>query len=219
MRGMSIFPAHPNFHVVDHPLIQHKLTYMRDATTGVHGFRALLREISLLIGYEISRGLKLTTRAIATPMVPMHAPTLVGPAPCVVPVLRAGLTMADGLVDLIPDAQIGHVGIYRDHDTKRPVEYLVRLPKEAGQCFFVTDPMLATGHSLAYTCDVLIRHGVKPENISCMVLVAAPEGVAHMAKTHPTIKIYSASLDEKLDANAYILPGLGDAGDRLFGTM
>jgi len=215
---MRQFPEYPHFYLVDHPLIQHKLTQMRDAECKAYGFRTLLREISLLIGYEISRGLALTSRLIRTPMAEMKAPTLVGPDPCIVPVLRAGLAMADGLLVLMPTAQVGHIGVYRDHDTKQPVEYLMRLPKNVGQDFFVVDPMLATGNSLVHACDLLINHGIPAAKIRAMALVAAPEGLKNFFARHPEIKVYSAALDEKLDHRAYILPGLGDAGDRLYGT-
>jgi len=215
---MRHYPEFPTFFCVDHPLIQHKLTQLRDVQCQSFGFRTMLREISLLIGYEISRALPLTTRRIRTPITEMDAPTLATPDPCIVPVLRAGLGMAEGLVDLMPTAQVGHIGVYRDHDTKKPVEYLVRLPKNIGQNFFVVDPMLATGHSLGHVCDVLINHGIAPEKIRVMALVAAPEGVRQFASQHPKIHIYCAALDEKLNENAYIVPGLGDAGDRLYGT-
>jgi len=215
---MRQFPEFPHFFCVDHPLIQHKLTQVRETSCGPFGFRSLLREISLLIGYEISRELELTTRSIRTPMTAMEAPTLVGPSPCIVPVLRAGLAMADGLIDLMPTAQVGHIGVYRDHDTKLPVEYLVRLPKNKGQHFFVVDPMLATGNSLACACDILVRHGVAPAKIRAMALVAAPEGLRVFFKRHPGINVYCAALDERLNENAYIVPGLGDAGDRLYDT-
>ena len=215
---MRQFPEFPNFHCVDHPLIQHKLTQMRETSCGAFGFRGLLREISMLIGFEISRGLQLTTRRIRTPMTEMTAPTLAGPDPCIVPVLRAGLGMAEGLLDLMPTAQVGHIGVYRDHVTKQPVEYLVRLPKNAGQPFFVVDPMLATGNSLVHACGVLVQHGIAPEKIRVMALVAAPEGLRRFFSQYPDIKVYAAALDEKLDGNAYIIPGLGDAGDRMYGT-
>jgi uracil phosphoribosyltransferase len=215
---MHQHPAFPTFHCVDHPLILHKLTQLREVQCKSHGFRSILREISSLIGYEISRELPLTTRRIQTPVAEMDAPTLAVPDPCIVPVLRAGLGMADGLLDLMPTAQVGHIGVYRDHDSKRPIEYLVRLPKNAGQDFFVVDPMLATGNSLVHVCDVLIKHGIAPEKIRIMALVAAPEGVTTFAARHPAIHIYCAALDEKLNEQAYIIPGLGDAGDRMFGT-
>ncbi|MDD4616845.1 MAG: uracil phosphoribosyltransferase [Alphaproteobacteria bacterium] len=215
---MKTFKEFPTFFCVDHPLIQHKLTLMREQHCRSFGFRSMLREISMLIGYEISRNLPMTTRHIKTPIAEMDAPTLNIPDPCIVPVLRAGLGMADGLLELIPTAQVGHVGVYRDRDTHKPIEYLVSLPKNIGQHFFVADPMMATGNSLAHVCDVLIRHGVAPEKISAMALVAAPEGVRTFSAQHPKICIYCAALDEKLNNDAYIVPGLGDAGDRLYGT-
>lgn len=216
MRSHAEFP---NFFVADHPLILDKLTQMRETGCEPLAFRRLLREISMLIGYEITRGLELTKREIETPLTKMTAPVLLGPTPCVVPVLRAGLGMAEGLMDLMPTAQVGHIGLYRDHETKKPVEYLVRLPKNEGQWFFVVDPMLATGNSLAHTCDILIRQGVAPEKLHVMALVAAPEGLRTFFALHPKISVYCAALDERLDGNAYIVPGLGDAGDRMFGTL
>lgn len=208
-----------NLHVLDHPLILHKLTHMRMKDTSTKNFRALLREISLLMGYEITRGLPVTSRDIDTPLGPMSAaPVIAGKKVAVVPILRAGTGMADGLLDLMPAARVGHIGLYRDPETKRPVEYLVKLPEVEGRIFIVTDPMLATGYSAAYALDVLNRHGVKDENIRLQVLVAAPEGVRVIEQTHPQVPVYTASLDERLDDHAYILPGLGDAGDRLFGT-
>ncbi len=212
-------PEYPNFFLIDHPLILHKLTQMREVGRESFGFRTLLREISLLIGYEITRGLQLTKRAIKTPMADMMAPTLAAPDPSIVPVLRAGLAMADGLLDLMPTASVGHIGVYRDHASKQPVEYLVRLPKDNGQTFFVVDPMLATGNSLAHTCDVLMKYGVKSDRIRVMALVAAPEGLKAFFARHPQIRVYCAALDDRLDKNAYIVPGLGDAGDRMFGTV
>lgn len=215
---MRSYPEFPNFFAVDHPLILHKLTQLREAQCKPFGFRTMLREISSLIGYEISREMPLTTRRIRTPVAEMDAPTLAVPEPCIVPVLRAGLGMAEGLLDLMPTAQVGHIGVFRDHDTKKPVEYLVRLPKNVGQDFFVVDPMLATGNSLVHACDVLIRHGVDPAKIRTMALVAAPEGVRQFLKHHPKIRVFCAALDEKLNEKAYIVPGLGDAGDRMYGT-
>ena len=215
---MKPLPAFPHFYLVHHPLVQHKLTQMREQTCKYYGFRTLLREIALLIGYEISREMELTKRPIHTPLAAMMAPTLQGPDPCIVPVLRAGLAMADGLLDLIPTAQVGHIGLYRDEKTKKPQEYLVRLPKNIGQEYFLLDPMLATGHSLVHATDILIRHGVAPEKIRTMVLIAAPEGLLTFFAKYPRIKVYGAGLDDKLDENAFIHPGLGDAGDRMFGT-
>lgn len=211
--------AFKNLYIVDHPLVQHKLSRMRDENCPTGEFRRLLREISCLLGYEVTRNLPLTKMSIKTPMEKFDAPVLDGPLPVVVPVLRAGLGMAEGLTELIPDCYIGHVGLYRDEQTHRPVEYLVRLPKPEGNPFIVTDPMLATGHSAEYAFDILVRHGVKPENIILMCLVAAPEGVRVLEERFPQVPIYTASLDTKLNEKAYILPGLGDAGDRLFGTF
>lgn len=209
-----------NLHIVNHPLVQHKLSRMRDETCPTGEFRRLLKEISYLLGYEVTRNLAMTTSPIRTPMEKMDAPVLDGPLPVVVPVLRAGLGMAEGLTELIPDCYIGHVGLYRDEATHRPVEYLVRLPKPEGDnAYIVVDPMLATGHSAAYTFDVLVRHGIKAENIILMCLVAAPEGVTVLEERYPQIPVFTASLDRQLNETAYIMPGLGDAGDRLFGTF
>ncbi|MGE0108927.1 MAG: uracil phosphoribosyltransferase [Bdellovibrionales bacterium] len=216
---MQQHPTYPHFFIVDHPLIQHKLTQMREKHVEAFGFRTLLREISMLIGYEITRGMEVQNRTIETPLARMAAPSLVGPSPCIVPILRAGLGMADGLLDLIPTAQVGHLGVYRDETTKRPVQYLHRLPTNKGQWFFIVDPMLATGNSLAYCCDLLIKHGIEPHKIRAMSLVAAPEGLATFFNKHPNIKVYCAALDERLNDTAYIVPGLGDAGDRMFGTV
>jgi uracil phosphoribosyltransferase len=209
----------PNLHVLNHPLIQHKLTTMRKSETLKHDFRRLLREIALLMGYEITRDFPLTAENISTPLMPMEAPVIAGPNPAIVPILRAGLGMADGLLELIPEADEGHIGMYRDPVTKKPVEYLVKLPHANGRTFFLVDPMLATGNSAVAAVDILIRHGADPSKIKFMALVAAPEGVRIFNQKYAHIPIYTAALDEKLDENAYILPGLGDAGDRLFGTL
>ncbi len=208
----------PTLHIVDHPLVQHKLTWMRRQETETSLFRQLLREISMLMGYEITRHVPLTKRKIETPLGGMKAPVLAGRKPAIVPILRAGLGMADGLVELMPSARLGHIGLYRDEETKRPKEYFVKLPEPEGRLFILCDPMLATGHSAAYAIDVLAKNGIEEQNIRFLSLVAAPEGVAVLAERHPDVAIYTASLDEKLDENAYIVPGLGDAGDRLFGT-
>lgn len=217
---MQKHPDFKNLYVVSHPLVQHKLTRMRDKNTPTGEFRRLLKEISLLMGYELTRPLNLTTRKIQTPMQEMDAPTLVdGKVPVVVPILRAGLGMAEGLAELMPECSIGHIGVYRDHDTHRPHEYLVRLPKPEGRLFIVTDPMLATGYSCEHTFKVMEKHGIDRNNIRLMALVAAPEGVKVIENSFPEIPIFTASLDDRLDENAYILPGLGDAGDRLFGTL
>jgi uracil phosphoribosyltransferase len=215
---MKKHPDFKNLHIVEHPLVQHKLSRMRDETCETGEFRRLLKEISFLLGYEVTRNLSLSKQTIRTPMQKMDAPVLDGPLPVVVPILRAGLGMAEGLVELIPDCQIGHIGLYRDEKTHRPVEYLVRLPQPEGNIFIITDPMLATGHSSEYAFDLLVRHGVEPKNIVLMCLVASPEGVRVLEQRFEDVPVYTASLDEKLNEDAYILPGLGDAGDRLFGT-
>lgn len=209
----------PNLHIINHPLIQHKLTIMRKSETLKHDFRRLLREISLLMGYEITRDFPLAEEKISTPLTKMKAPVIAGPNPAIVPILRAGLGMADGLLELIPEADEGHIGMYRDPITKQPVEYLVKLPHANGRTFFLVDPMLATGNSAVAAVDILLRHGAQPSKIKFMSLVASPEGVRVFNKKYANIPIYTASLDDKLDENAYILPGLGDAGDRLFGTF
>ena len=216
---MQISPEFPNLHILDHPLILHKLTHMRKTTTSTRDFRGLLKEISLLMGYEITRDLPMTTEAIETPVAPIEeAPVIKGKKVAIVPILRAGTGMADGLLELMPSARVGHIGLYRDPETKRPVEYLVKLPASRGRTFIVTDPMLATGYSAAHALDVLNKHGVKDTSIRLLALVAAPEGVKVLLDTHPEVAVYVASLDERLNKKAYIVPGLGDAGDRLFGT-
>ncbi len=214
---MRTDPRFPNLFVVDHPLIQHKLTHLRDRATSTRTFRELLREVTLLMGYEITRDLPLATRAIETPLAKMDAPVIAGKKVAVVPVLRAGLGMADGLLELIPSAREGHIGLYRGAD-QRPVEYYVRLPEVEGRLFIVCDPMLATGHSAAHAVRLLVERGVPPDSIRFLALVAAPEGVSVFQHAHPGVPVYVAALDSHLDEHAYIVPGLGDAGDRIFGT-
>jgi uracil phosphoribosyltransferase len=215
---MHFHPDFPSLSVLDHPLIQHKLSHLRDKACSTYQFRQLLREIALLMGYEITRDLPLTVERIETPICAMDAPKLAQRKMAIVPVLRAGLGMADGLAELIPSAFVGHIGLYRDHDTHKPCEYLVRLPDPADRTFFLVDPMLATGNSAAHACDVLNRHGVPDTAIRFLALVAAPEGVKTLAGQHPGVQIFVAALDDHLNENAYIVPGLGDAGDRMFGT-
>lgn len=210
--------AFPNLQVLDHPLILHKLSHMRNRETSTRTFRQLLKEISLLMGYEITRGLPLTRERIETPLAVMEAPVIAGKKVAVVPILRAGLVMAEGLLELMPSARVGHVGLYRDHDTKRPVRYMVKLPEVEGRTFILVDPMLATGYSAVAAIDELNRHGIADTAIRMMALVAAPEGVRVLLEAHPEVPLFVAALDERLDERAYILPGLGDAGDRLFGT-
>jgi uracil phosphoribosyltransferase len=216
---VAIDPRFSNLHILDHPLIVHKLSHMRDKGTSTRNFRQLLKEISLLMGYEITRHLPMTEKEIETPVCTMSGQILKGKKAAIVPILRAGLGMADGLLELMPSARVGHIGMYRDSETKRPVEYLRKLPSAAGRSFILVDPMLATGYSAVAGVNVLLDHGVTEEQISFMALVAAPEGVQVMLDNHPGIKVYVAGLDEKLNEQAYIVPGLGDAGDRLYGTV
>ena len=210
-------PRFANLFIVDHPLIQHKLTHMRDRETSTRTFRQLLREITLLMGYEVTRKIPLTTRRIETPLKAMDAPVIAGRKLTVVPVLRAGLGMADGLLELIPSARVGHVGLYRD-EHKRPVEYYVRMPETEDRTFIVCDPMIGTGNSAAHAVDVLKKRGVGARHIIFLALVAAPEGVTVFERAHPDVPLFVAALDDYLDEHAYVVPGLGDAGDRLFGT-
>ncbi|MGE5339680.1 MAG: uracil phosphoribosyltransferase [Gemmatimonadota bacterium] len=210
-------PRFPNLFIVDHPLIQHKLTHMRDRDTSSRTFRDLLREITLLMGYEVTRDLPLTTMHIETPLAPLEAPVIAGRKLAIVPVLRAGLGMVDALLELVPSARVGHIGSYRD-ENKRPKEYFVRLPEIEGRQFIVCDPMIGTGYSSVHAVDVLKQRGVAARDIRFLALVAAPEGVAVYQQHHPDVPMYVAALDDYLNDHAYIVPGLGDAGDRLFGT-
>ena len=210
-------PRFPKLHIVDHPLVQHKLTLMRCKETSTRYFRELLKEIAMLMGYELTRDFPLGTARIETPIASCDAPVMEGKKCVIVPVLRAGLGMTDGLLMLMPSARVGHIGLYRDENLQ-PVEYLVKLPDVEGRTFIVVDPMLATGHSGIHAVDVLKKRGVSGESIRFMALVAAPEGVKLFSEHHPDVDLYVASLDECLNEHAYIVPGLGDAGDRIFGT-
>ncbi len=210
-------PRFPNLFILQHPLIQHKLSYMRDVQTSTRTFRELLREITLLMGYEITRDLPLMKKAIQTPLCGIQAPVIAGKKLVIVPVLRAGIGMSDGLLDLVPSARVGHIGVYRD-EQHQPVEYMVRLPDLQDRSFIICDPMVATGNSAVHAVDVLLKRGVNPQEITFLALLAAPEGVEVFQQAHPDIALYVASLDDKLNDQAYILPGLGDAGDRIFGT-
>ncbi len=205
--------------ILNHPLIQHKLTHLRDEKTPTPVFRQLLKEISLLMGYEVTRYLKTVERRIETPLASCIGHEIRPESIVITPVLRAGLGMVDGLLELIPSAYQGHIGVFRDPTTHRPVEYLVKLPSPKGRVFFLVDPMLATGNSAVAAVDSLLKHGVDVSKIKFMALVAAPEGVRVFNQKYDKIPIYTAALDEKLNEKAYILPGLGDAGDRLFGTL
>ncbi|HAA0598570.1 TPA_asm: uracil phosphoribosyltransferase [Listeria monocytogenes] len=206
-----------NVHVINHPLVQHKLTIIRDKNTGTKAFRELVDEVATLMAYEITRDMELEDIQVETPLQTTTAKTLTGKKLGIVPILRAGLGMQDGILKLIPAAKVGHVGLYRDHDTLEPVEYFVKLPSDVEErLFIVVDPMLATGGSAIMAIDCLKKRGAR--NMKFMCLVAAPEGVKALQDAHPNVEIYVAGLDEKLDENGYIRPGLGDAGDRLFGT-
>ena len=202
---------------VTHPLVQHKLTIMRDKATSTSAFRQLLREISHLLAYEVTRDLPITTKTIETPLMEMEAPTLEGKKLALVSILRAGNGLLDGVLELIPSARVGFVGLYRDHDTLQPVQYYFKVPSDLDQRRVIAvDPMLATGNSSAKAIDLLKEAGAK--DIKFLCLLAAPEGIARMKEAHPDVQIITAAIDEKLNDIGYILPGLGDAGDRMFGT-
>ena len=204
--------------VVDHPLITHKLTIMRQKETGSKDFRELLDEIAMLMGYELTRDLPLEEVDIETPLVPMKAQMVAGRKLAIVPILRAGLGMVDGLLRLVPVAKVGHIGLYRDPSTHKPVEYYCKLPFDIeDRLVILVDPMLATGGSAVDALTMLKAKGC--QNIRFMCLVAAPEGVKAVQDAHPDVDIYTAALDECLNDHAYIVPGLGDAGDRIFGTI
>lgn len=203
--------------IVDHPLVQHKLTLMREKSTSTAVFRQLLREISQLLAYEVTRGLPMTTKSIETPMTQMDAPTLDGKKLALISILRAGNGLLDGVLELIPSARVGFVGLYRDEETLQPVQYYFKAPDALGDRLVIAvDPMLATGNSSVAAIDLLKKAGAK--NIRFLCLLAAPEGVATMKAAHPDVPIVTAALDEKLNELGYIMPGLGDAGDRMFGT-
>lgn len=204
-------------HIIDHPMIQHKLTIMRSKKTGSKDFRELLNEIAMFMGYELTRDLPLRDVEIETPVAKMTAKTIAGKKLAIVPILRAGLGMVDGLLNLIPVAKVGHIGLYRDPDTHEPVEYYCKLPFDIEErIVIVVDPMLATGGSASDAIRMLKEKGCT--NLRLMCLVGSPEGVKKVQDDHPDVDIYIAALDEKLNEHAYIVPGLGDAGDRLFGT-
>lgn len=203
--------------VTEHPLIQHKLTLLREASTSSKDFRQLLTEITMLMGYELTRNLPIQDKAIETPMGRTVGKIMAGKKPVIVPVLRAGLGMVDGLLNLIPGARVGHIGLYRDPETLEPVEYYCKLPKEiADREVIIVDPMLATGGSLAAAVNFVKQRGAT--SVRALCLLAAPEGLEAFQKAHPDVDLYVSCIDEKLDEHAYIVPGLGDAGDRIFGT-
>ena len=202
--------------VMDHPLIQHKVTLMRKKETGSKDFRNLLEEITMLMGYEITRDLPFEDVEIETPVAKMMGKQISGKKLGIVPVLRAGLGMVQGMLNLIPTAKVGHIGLYRDPQTLEPVEYYCKLPDVEDRDFIIVDPMLATGGSASAAITLLKEKGIK--NIKLMCLVAAPQGVQKVNADHPDVRIYVAALDDKLNDQGYIVPGLGDAGDRIFGT-
>ena len=205
-------------HIIDHPLITHKLSIMRNKKTGSKDFRELLNEIAMLMGYELTRDLPLEDIVIETPIQKMTAKRISGKKLAIVPILRAGLGMVDGLQRLVPVAKVGHIGLYRDPETHTPVEYYCKLPHDIeDRIVILVDPMLATGGSAVDALTMLKNRGCK--SIRFMCLVAAPEGVAKVKEAHPDVEIYTAALDERLNEHAYIIPGLGDAGDRIFGTL
>lgn len=206
-----------NVTVVSHPLIQHKLTMLRDKNTSSKDFRELVREIAMLMAYEVTRNLQLDEIEIETPICKTKGKVLAGQDIAIVPVLRAGLGMVDGMLDLIPNAKIGHIGLYRNEETLQPVEYYCKLPKDIeNRIVIITEPMLSTGGSMIGAINLLKRHGAK--RIKSIHLVCSPKGIEVVSNAHPDVEIYTAAIDEKYNEIGYIVPGLGDAGDRLFGT-
>ena len=204
-------------HIIDHPLVLHKLSIMRDKETSTMKFRSLLEEIAMLMGYEITRDLPLEDVEIETPICKTTKKQIAGKKLAIVPILRAGLGMVDGVLALVPSARVGHIGLYRDEKTLTPVEYYCKLPSDISQRdVIVVDPMLATGGSAIDAITQIKKR--EPKNTKFMCIIAAPEGLAYLTEKHPDVQVYCANLDEKLNENGYILPGLGDAGDRIFGT-
>ena len=204
-------------HVMDHPLVAHKMTILRDKNTSVKDFRELVSEIGMLITYEATRGLPLTTKEVETPLCTTTAPTLKGKKFAVVPIFRAGLGLVDGVLRMVPGARVGHIGLYRDEETLEPVKYFCKMPKDiAERDVLIVDPMLATGGSAEAAITFMKEYGCT--NIKLMVLLAAPEGIKRIHDAHPDVDIYCGAVDDCLNERGYIVPGLGDAGDRIFGT-
>lgn len=212
-----MYEGNKKVHIMDHPLVAHKLTIMRDKNTSVKDFRDLVGEVGMLITYEATRDLPLTTKEIETPICKTQQPTLAGKKIAVVPILRAGLGLVDGVLRMIPSARVGHIGMFRDEETLEPHVYFSKMPKDvAERDIMIVDPMLATGGSACAAIDEMKKRGCK--NIKLMVLVAAPAGIDAVQAAHPDVDIYAGAVDEKLNERGYIVPGLGDAGDRIFGT-
>ena len=212
-----MYNGNPNITICDHPLLKHKITMLRMKETGTNEFRKLVEEIGMLMGYEALRDLELEDVEIETPIEKTVQPMMAGKKPAIVPILRAGLGMVSGLLALMPAAKVGHIGMYRDEETHEPHEYYCKLPSPIElRRIFVTDPMLATGGSAIDAINLIKERGGK--NITFMCIIAAPEGLERLAKAHPDVKIFVGNLDRELNENAYICPGLGDAGDRIFGT-
>ena len=210
-------PDNGKLHVIDHPLVAHKMSILRDKRTSVKDFRELVSEIGVLITYEATRNLPLTTKTVETPLCKAEVPTLKGKKFAVVPILRAGLGLVDGVLRLVPSARVGHIGMYRDEETLEPHVYFCKMPKDiAEREILIVDPMLATGGSASAAITEMKKRGCR--NIKLMVLLAAPEGVERIQKDHPDVDLYCGALDKGLNEHGYILPGLGDAGDRIFGT-
>ena len=207
-----------NVHVIDHPLVQHKLSLLRKKETSTHKFRSLLRELSLLMGYEVTRNFKTTLETIETPMTTMEAPFLTRPKPVLISILRAGNGILDGMMQLLPSAKVGHIGLYREEKANSIVEYYFKVPDDiALREVLVLDPMLATGQSAVIAVNRLKKKCSRQIYFVC--ILAAPEGIEHFRSFHPDVPIYTASIDERLNEKNYIIPGLGDAGDRLYGTQ
>lgn len=216
-KGKEMYKGNENITICEHPLIKHKISMIRNVETGTNEFRAIVEEIAMLMGYEALRGLELEEVEIQTPIEKAMCPVIAGKKPAIVPILRAGLGMVGGLLKLMPAAKIGHIGLYRDEETHEPHEYYCKLPAPIElRKIFVVDPMLATGGSAIAAIDFIKQHGGK--DITFMCVIAAPEGLEKLQKAHPDVKIFIGNLDRELNERAYICPGLGDAGDRIFGT-
>ena len=212
-----MYNGNENIFICDHPLVKHKITILRDKATGTNEFRKVVEEIALMVGYEALRDLELSEIEVETPIEKAMCPTVAGKKPAIVPILRAGLGMVGGMLTLMPSAKVGHIGLYRDEETHEPHEYYCKLPSAIDQRkIYVVDPMLATGGSAIAAIDFIKERGGK--DITFLCIIAAPEGLEKLSAAHPDVKIYVANLDRELNANAYICPGLGDAGDRIFGT-